>query len=426
MMSLATLHSLATAALKAVRAHWRMVARLLIGAFGAYACAEFFGLAQSFWSVVTALVVIQANVGGTVTAGIDRLVGTVAGAFVGALVTPVIALGAPTWLALLLALVPLAFIAATRPGYRIAPITGVIVILAGADFHPFWLGAAYRVLEISLGTVFGVLVSLLVFPSHAHRGIRRQCARATGPLADLLDRFLTERGRVRLDRINPLHDKVRAAIAAAEKSVQDARREPGARHMDLGVEIRALRRIHSDVIFVGRATFDWPPEAHWPELDRAIDELADVFHRAFEALGHALTHGGSTGAIRDLDLAIGKVIDALSMAADRAPDLPASAQQKLGVLPFTIQTLRRDITDFADILQVPAAVEEPIVEKKDEIEGPVGAEADTPVAPHGNRDVIADDATDARETHRPAPASDRPASITPRNKGIGDSTGGPG
>lgn len=413
MMSLATLHTLANAALKLVRTHWRMVSRLLIGAFGAYSCAEFFGFAQSFWSVVTALVVIQANVGGTVTAGIDRLVGTVAGALVGAVVTPILALDAPVWVALLLALVPLAFMAATRPGYRIAPITGVIVILAGADFHPFWLGAAYRVLEISLGTVFGVLVSLLVFPSHAHRGIRRQCARAMGPLADLLDRFLTERGRISVDRINPLHDKVRAAIAVAEKSVQDARREPGARHMDLGVEIRALRRIHSDVIFVGRATYDWPPEARWPALDHAIEELSDVFHRSFDALGHALTHGGSTAAVRNLDLAIGKVIEALSTPPEQAADLPVGAQQKLGVLPFTIQTLRRDIVDFADLLAGPSATDDNNeagdADKRSE------KAADTQTAT-----PVESAKTDA------SPDENHTASITPRNKVNRDSTGGTG
>ncbi|WP_347558224.1 FUSC family protein [Robbsia sp. KACC 23696] len=413
MMSLATLHTLANAALKLVRTHWRMVSRLLIGAFGAYSCAEFFGFAQSFWSVVTALVVIQANVGGTVTAGIDRLVGTVAGALVGAVVTPILALDAPVWVALLLALVPLAFMAATRPGYRIAPITGVIVILAGADFHPFWLGAAYRVLEISLGTVFGVLVSLLVFPSHAHRGIRRQCARAMGPLADLLDRFLTERGRISVDRINPLHDKVRAAIAVAEKSVQDARREPGARHMDLGVEIRALRRIHSDVIFVGRATYDWPPEARWPALDHAIEELSDVFHRSFDALGHALTHGGSTAAVRNLDLAIGKVIEALSAPPEQAADLPVGAQQKLGVLPFTIQTLRRDIVDFADLLAGPSATD-------DDNEGGDADKRNEKATETQTATPVESGKTDA------SPDENHTASITPRNKVNRDSTGGTG
>ena len=330
---------------KLIRLHGRLVARLLIGANGAFFIAQTFGLAQPFWSVVTALVVIQASVGGTVSAGIDRIVGTVVGAVVGALVGLLHAVSVAPALQLLLALVPLAMVAAVRPGYRIAPITATIVILAGGEFHPFWLGAAYRVMEISLGTVIGVLVSLLVLPAHAHQSIRKQCARALGPLADLLEAFLTERDQVRQNRVNLLNANVRAAIAAAEKAAQEARLEPGARHLDSGVELRALRRIHSDVIFVGRATHNWPPEAKWPALDAAIDTLEHTLRRALDGLSQAMLHQGSTGAVRDVDAAITQLIDVLDH-----PPMPLSPS--VSILPFTLQTLRRDIMDFADILHV--------------------------------------------------------------------------
>jgi uncharacterized membrane protein YccC len=326
-----------------VRAHGRLVARLLIGAMGSYAIARWFGLAQSFWSVVTALVVIQASVGGTVTAGIDRVIGTVVGALVGAVVGLLLPLGVPQPVVLLLALTPLAFVTAVRPAYRIAPITSVIVVLAGTEFHPFWLGAAYRIAEISLGTVVGVIVSLIVLPSHAHQSIRLQCARALGPLADLLEIFLMERGAFRQDRVNLLNDQVRSSIAQAEKTTLEARREPGARTTDASVDIRALRRIHSDVIFVGRATYDWPAEAAWPELNAALDQLEHALRQALDGLAQAMRHGGSTGAVREIDGAIGRLIDVLEHA-------PTAMPHKLSVLPFTIQTLRRDIGDFADVL----------------------------------------------------------------------------
>lgn len=335
------------ALLKLMGANWRLAARLLIGAFGAYIIAEASGLAQSFWSVVTALVVIQSSVGGTVNASIDRIIGTVMGALVGALTGVLHPFDLPPWLPLVLALLPLSFVAAARPGYRIAPITAVIVILAGVDFHPFWLGAVYRVLEISLGTVVGVVVSLVVLPSHAHQSVRRQCARALGPLADLLEAFLIERGQFRQDRVQLMHDKVRSAIASAEKTVLEARREPGARNLEAGIEIRALRRIHSDVIFVGRATSAWPADVAWPELDRAVDDLEHVLRRALDGLAQAMSHGGSTGAVRDIDGAIGQLLDVLDHPP--IPLAPASSQ-KIGTLPFTLQTLRRDIMDFADVL----------------------------------------------------------------------------
>ncbi|MGI4984981.1 MAG: FUSC family protein [Janthinobacterium lividum] len=344
-MKLPGLGAVCASSIKMVRQHGRFVARLLIGAFGSYAIAEYFGLAESFWSVVTALVVIQASVGGTVNAGIDRLIGTVMGALVGALVGVLHPLDIPNGVLLLLALIPLAFVTAMRPAYRIAPITAAIVILAGAGFHPYWLGAVYRVMEISLGTVVGVIVSLIVLPSHAHRSIRRQCARALGPLADLLEVFLTERGHFRQERVDLLHDQVRSAIATAERAALEARREPGGRGIAFGVELRALRRLHSDVIFVGRATHDWPDEAHWPELVDVIDQLEHALHRAFDGLAQAMSHGGSTGTVREIDAAIARLIEVLDH-----PPTPLS--QKPGVLPFTVETLRRDIGDFADVLNI--------------------------------------------------------------------------
>lgn len=342
-MKLPGIRALWSATLKMTRTHGRLVARLLIGALGSYLIAQWCGLAQSFWSVITALVVIQASVGGTLNAGIDRIVGTVVGAITGAVVGLLHPLGVPDGLVLLFALTPLAFVAAVRPAYRIAPITAVIVLLGGTEFHPFWLGAAYRIAEIFLGTVVGVVVSLIVLPSHAHESIRRNCARALGPLADLLEVFLTQRGNFRQDRVNLLNDQVRSAITQAEKMVQESRREPGARNLGSGVELRALRRIHSDVVFVGRATYDWPAEASWPELDAAIDNLEHVLRAALDGLAAALRQGGSTAAVDRIDGAIGRLIDVLEHS-------PAPLSQKLGVLPFTIQTLRRDMSDFADIL----------------------------------------------------------------------------
>jgi hypothetical protein len=155
--------------------------------------------------------------------------------------------------------------------------------------------------------------------------------------------FLTERDQVRQNRVNLLNANVRAAIAAAEKSAQEARREPGARHLESGVELRALRRIHSDVIFVGRATLDWPPEAKWSALDTAIDALEHTMRQALDGLSQAMLHQGSTGAVRDIDAAITQLIAVLDH-----PPMPLS--QSLSILPFTLQTLRRDITDFAEIL----------------------------------------------------------------------------
>jgi Fusaric acid resistance protein-like len=85
-------------------------------------------MSQSYWAVITALIIVQGSVGGTLAAGLDRFVGTLAGAVLGAAA----ALAGEFWrvpqvLLLLLAVAPVALLAAIRPSFRIAPVTAAIV-----------------------------------------------------------------------------------------------------------------------------------------------------------------------------------------------------------------------------------------------------------------------------------------------------------
>src|SRR6185295_3075016 len=97
----------------------------------AYVLAELFALPQGYWAVFSASIVIQASVGGSVKATLDRVIGTIGGAVAGGTVgfivphQNVVSLG----IALLIALVPLTLVAALSPKYRIAPLTAVIVLL---------------------------------------------------------------------------------------------------------------------------------------------------------------------------------------------------------------------------------------------------------------------------------------------------------
>src|SRR5262245_62558912 len=102
----------------------------------AYALAVMLALPQAYWAVFSAIIIMQASVGGSVKATIDRLVGTIGGAVAGAIVASVVphqnllTLG----IALVVALVPVTLVAALRPGYRVAPLTVVIVLLTpGAE-----------------------------------------------------------------------------------------------------------------------------------------------------------------------------------------------------------------------------------------------------------------------------------------------------
>ena len=128
-------------------------------------------LPQGYWAVLTAIIVTQNSVGGSSKAAIDRLVGSICGVLVGALAAVLLPAHTPTALGLVLvgAVTPLVLLTAYAPHYRIAPVTAVIVLLSSdaATLGP--LGYALdRVLEITLGSVVGVAVSVPIAPARAH------------------------------------------------------------------------------------------------------------------------------------------------------------------------------------------------------------------------------------------------------------------
>src|SRR5262249_31929323 len=113
------------------RSELRLVVRATTAAALSFIVGEALALPQTYWAVMTALIIVQASLGGTLVAGIDRLPGTLAGAALGA----VVAFAEEAWgfdrvLLLVLVVAPLALLAAVHPSFRVAPVTAAIGPLA--------------------------------------------------------------------------------------------------------------------------------------------------------------------------------------------------------------------------------------------------------------------------------------------------------
>jgi uncharacterized membrane protein YccC len=343
----------------AVRAQGRLVARLLIAALLSYALAQALDLPQSYWATITALVVVQASVGATMGAGIDRIIGTLIGAAVGALaalgryrgVSDLILLGA--------ALTPLAMLAAVRPVYRIAPITAVIALLAGSDLQAPWVPALHRVAEISLGSLVGMAVSLVVWPSHARELARAALARALAPQADLLSLYLSGFDGVAQAQIHLLNDRFRQELGAAERARAETAREPGGQGDRLESLTRAVRRVHSDILFIGRITQRLPRQALPGELQQLAQAYGNALRLALSALAAGIAPAQQErGAPRATPSARSAAIDAaladldakLSHLTQALRSAHAALPQEAILLPIIAQILRRDLGGLADTI----------------------------------------------------------------------------
>ena len=118
------------------------------------------GLPDRFWAMVTAIVVTQPELDSTLSAGRARILGTLLGALTGLLVILAVRAGAPLPVMFWSALVPLAVVTAVWPYLRLSCITLIIAVLVPSPSGLSLTRPIDRVLEILLGTVAAIVVSL--------------------------------------------------------------------------------------------------------------------------------------------------------------------------------------------------------------------------------------------------------------------------
>jgi uncharacterized membrane protein YccC len=147
---------------------WQALATVLATVLS-FVIASALHLGEPFWSVITAAIVARATARGAARFAMYRLLGTLAGALFGLAVAFARRTGLPETVLLLLLVAPLGLLGAFRRELRAALIAGIIVFSASHLASPFDPALA-RIMEVGLGALVGVLVSLilgLVFrPAH--------------------------------------------------------------------------------------------------------------------------------------------------------------------------------------------------------------------------------------------------------------------
>jgi uncharacterized membrane protein YccC len=253
--------------LQSHRAELRLSVRATTAGVLAFVVATLLNLPQGYWAVFTAIVVMQASVGGSVKTGIDWFVGTVGGAVFGVAIATLVphenayAMGS----AIALAVIPTALLAALHASFRVAPLTAVIVVLGlNPDLSPF-MSAFDRVLEIAVGSLTGIVVSLTVLPARAHGLAAAAAGEALGICAALLTTLLETIGAgASTDANEPLHNALRRALTRVETLTEEAARERASRlsaEPDTGPLARTLRRLRGDIVMINRtATAALPAE----------------------------------------------------------------------------------------------------------------------------------------------------------------------
>ena len=352
--------------------------RVTVAAMGALTIALALGLKLPLWAVLTSLIVTQMSVGRSLKATRDYLIGTVGGALYGAAIAILIPHnGEGALLAVLvLAVAPLAFIAAINPSLNVATVTAIIVLLLPIMNHADVLDSAIdRVLEVTVGALTGLLVSFVVLPSRAHSQVRANSAKVLELMASALNELLSglTRGRDN-DTLHNLQDGIGAAMVGLNAVGAEAERERAARLTsgpDTGPLLRTVLRLRHDLVMIGRASVVPLPAELQQRLALPLKCVSDAFAEYLRAAAVSLQKRTLPPAISPIQAALRDY--AAEVATVRSEGLtrgvPGDVAERFFALGFSLEQMRQNLKDLERCVAAwadsPAA---PIKQAADEVE----------------------------------------------------------
>jgi uncharacterized membrane protein YccC len=252
-----------------------------------------FHLPQGYWAAITALIVMQSNVGATVAASRTRLAGTAVGAVVGGVF---VALFGTSTMAFALA-VAIAYIACDSlrlaDSQRLATVTVAIIMLISST-DSAWAVALHRFTEVALGILIALVVSLTLWPNHARRTVRRGLADTLAKLAALYQALMRSYCGEPDASIEKLRADVSAAIHKNGDLLQNALQEAfGAlrEREALALQVHQVARIFHAVETLEFASRDSSPDTYFRSFQAGLEHLEGGIAAALETLAKSIGEG---------------------------------------------------------------------------------------------------------------------------------------
>ena len=273
--------------------------------------ATLFKLPQGHWAAISAMIVLQSNVGATVKASVNRFAGTAIGAVLGGLCVTlwgrhVWAFGAAAtltvWSCTSLGL---------QDSARLASATVALVMLTSSAGSP-WVMALNRFLEIALGILVALLMTLLLWPTRARDALQRARAEALRGLEALYEAVVQRYCGGAAPALDALIEQVNAAFRGYDELVKQATYEPGVAQPDQE-ELTAVRaqltQLWQTIEALELATRDGHTDTYHRRCEPELGHLLRAISAAFQRRADNITRGRSTVASTDVDHAVAAVDD---------------------------------------------------------------------------------------------------------------------
>jgi len=341
------------------RADLGFALRVTVAAIASLVLSRILSVPLPLWTVLTAVVLTQVSFGRSVKATIDYLSGTLCGAVYAGLVAALVPHPNEVALAgvLALAVAPLAFVAAIRPVFSAATFTGVLVLLVPGLVHVSPIESAlYRVLEVTVGGLTALCVSLLL-PVRARSMAIEAAARMLDQAASLVPGlFAGFRQPLDATAIARLQDGIGQAFARLDAVMAEARHEQIgilAAKPDLGPVRRTLLRLRHDLVMIGRAAALPLPDIFQARLGAPLARIAESVAAYLRANAEALASRNDHPALDAAEVAFNDYTRGFAaMRAERlSQGLAVDAVERVFTLGFALEQLRLDLRDLERCVQ---------------------------------------------------------------------------
>jgi uncharacterized membrane protein YccC len=337
------------------RAQLGLCLRVTIAAVSGFALSHLLSVPLPLWTVLTAVILTQVTFGRSVKATIDYLAGTLGGALYAGAIAALVPHTNDFSLAgvLAVAVAPLALLGAINPSFSAATFTGVLVLLVPGIAHVGPIESAVnRVLEVALGGVTALIVSLLVWPARAHS----LAIEATARMLDLMARSLPElfSGFVRprdAAAIGCIQDSIGQAVTRTQAIAAEAKHERIgflSAEPDQGPLLRTQLRLRHDLVIIGRATAEPLPETFKARLGAPLARIAEITADHLRRSGEALVARRGPTPHDAVAAAFDGYAEAFAAVRREGltRGLPVDAVERIFTLGFALEQMRQDLRDL--------------------------------------------------------------------------------
>ena len=314
-----------------------IAARVGVAATLAYLVGRLLHTHETFWPVLSAVIVARGGAQGAGGSARDRLLGTLVGAAVGLAAATLHNVGVPDWLLLFFSMAPMGFLSADKAAFRAAPMAAMIVLSAASSGKSGAEGAGVailRVLDVGLGSAVALFVSRVLLPVNPARIVRRDASALMMPLANLLSLAVRPDDAEARDKFARLNGKIRRDL----RDLVAALRQLGGDKGEGEGFAQSLVRTHGTIVFISRALGGAPLAA---EVAAALKPAVGAARAHFAALADGLSSGSAAPETDALSAAVAAARDGI---VRHAADNPAI---HLEALPFLWETLRDDLAELA-------------------------------------------------------------------------------